>query len=341
MKIQEQVLLKNYSTLRVGGPARFFVEITNIPDLRMALSFVNEKNLPFYVLGDGSNVFFSDRGFSGLVLHIKIPGRHFVGSADGGVMATVGAGERWEDFVRECVERDLGGIANLSFIPGSVGASPVQNIGAYGFEVKDLISEVRAFDSISLAEHVFSNKECCFSYRDSFFKSEEGKRYIITSVVFRFQDGGNVDIRYKDLHSYFHKRKETMPITSSMVRDAVIDIRKRKLPDPEKVGTLGSFFKNPILQEDEYEKLVSRFPEIQSYQSNDGRKISAGWLIDKVCDLKGSRMGDVGVYEKQALAIVNFADSSAGDVLLFSEKVRENVRAKTGIQLEYEVQFIE
>lgn len=337
--MEENVLLKNFGTLRVGGPARFFCTVENLADLKEAVGFAKEKKLPLLTIGGGSNMYFSDDGFPGLIIRNQMLGMEF-GDEDekGNAVVSVGAGENWDGFVAETVRRNLGGIENLSWIPGTVGASPVQNIGAYGTEVKETIHEVEALDTRTLVVKKFSNEACNFSYRNSFFKTEEGKHFVVTRVLFRLQKNAPINTNYKDVRAYFEAEKNDHP-TLADVRQAVITIRKNKLPDPAVLGTLGSFFKNPILSESAFAQLQKTYAEMPFYTVEQGYKVPAAWLIDHVCGMRGYRKGDVGTYPKQPLAIVNYGEGSAADVRNFSEEVRACVKDKTAVELEYEVRF--
>ena len=341
MEIQRNIPLAAYSTLRVGGAADFFCEPTSEEELLFAVRFARERGLPIFVLGGGSNVLFQDEGFRGLVLVTSgLRGITWREKADGTLEVVVAAGEDWDAFVGESVARGLGGLENLSLIPGTVGAAPVQNIGAYGAEVKDTITEVTALDTKDLTIKTFSNVECEFAYRDSVFKRESG-RYIVLRVAFLLSRHAAVNISYKDVARYFDERGETTP-ARELVREAVIRIREEKLPDPRLLGTAGSFFKNPIIAADAYQVLLLKFPNMPHYDVGEGKyKIAAAWLIDSVCGLRGMREGSVGSFPRQALAIVNYGGASAIDIVRFSEHVRTCVEAKTGISLEYEVRVVE
>ncbi|MEK7567348.1 MAG: UDP-N-acetylmuramate dehydrogenase [Patescibacteria group bacterium] len=336
--IKENVSLKPLTTFRIGGKARFFCLINNIEDLKKATNFAKENKLEIFILGGGSNILVADEGFSGVVIRMNILGTEIKKSADG-TQVSVGAGVSWDEFVGEMVLKNIYGLENLSLIPGSVGAAPIQNIGAYGKEVKDFIDSVEVFDIKNLKEVKLSNKDCNFSYRDSIFKKEDGKNLVITRVNFLLNGNFNPDITYKDLKDYFLGKEPE--ITPFKLRQAVISIRKGKLPDLKVYGTAGSFFKNPIIDEDLTRSLLGNYPNIPNWRDRDGKtKVSAGFLIDKVCGLGKEQVGDACVWEKQNLVLINKGEAMAKDVLELSGKIKKCVKEKTGINLEQEVQFI-
>lgn len=338
--MKENVSLKEYTTFKIGGNALYFTLARSVEDLKEALLFAREKKVPVFVLGGGSNIVVSDEGFPGLVIKNEISGIQYVSKEDGVVEVTAGAGENWDDFVRQTVEKGLYGLENLSAIPGTVGAAPVQNIGAYGVEVTACVKEVVAFDTESWQLRRFSNDECRFEYRNSFFKTEEGKKYIIVHVVFNLSDAGKVNITYNDLKKYFQEKNSMVP-TLKEVRDAVVEIRTKKLPDLNKYGTAGSFFKNPIIAVSHYETLKKQYPLMPSYIVDETHvKIPLAWVLDNVCGFRGYKKGNVGVYENQALVLVNFGDAAAKEVKQLAEEMISEVKNKTNIDVETEVQFI-
>lgn len=338
--IQENILLKHYTTFRIGGPARFFVAVKNNIELTDALVFAQEKRLPIFVLGGGSNIVVGDEGFSGLVIKMEFSGIEYGDEKDGKIEVKVGAGEEWDTFVKETVGRGLHGLETLSYIPGTVGAAPVQNIGAYGSEVKTNIAWVEAMHIETGEFRMFSNVECEFTYRMSFFKKTEGRKYVITRVGFMLEKHGSPNISYKDIQTYI-KENNITEITLQKVRDMVIAIRTKKLPSVKDYGTAGSFFKNPILLKEKYQKLLTNFPEMPHYPV-DGMnvKIPAGWILDTLCGFKGYRDQHVGVYKNQALVLVNFGDATSFDVKKLAQKMIDCVKEKTGIELEREVEYV-
>jgi UDP-N-acetylmuramate dehydrogenase len=361
MEIRENVSLKDFTTFRTGGTARYFCRVRSIEDLKEAILFSQRTVLarseglsfvkPFFVLGGGSNILVSDEGYDGVVIKMEIAGVDFkekpasaqgYGGAkeDGAVFVTAGAGENWDSFVAETVEHGLIGLENLSLIPGTVGATPVQNVGAYGREVKDTIFEVEAFNAETCEIKKFSSEECLFGYRDSFFKTPEGKKYIITHVTFALHKSGALKTDYKDVREYFLKHAITDANVAD-VRNAIVAIRTAKLPDIREYGTAGSFFKNPIVSNALADEVSKKYPDIPLYpDGTDTKKISAGWLLDRVCGLKGAEAGSVGTYKNQALVIVNHGGATTKEVIAFAESLRNQVKEKTGIVLEFEVQII-
>lgn len=332
MQIEKDKNLKEFTTFRIGGPAQFFCSVKNEDDVQEAVVFAQMNKLETFVLGGGSNILISDAGFQGLVIKMEIMGIEFKDER-----VIVAAGENWDELVGMCVEKGLYGIETLSLIPGTVGAAPVQNIGAYGSEVKDTVESVRVYDTVENVFKDFLNTDCQFEYRNSLFKREAG-RYIIVSTTFILKKNGKPNISYKDLREFF-KGKENPTLLE--VRNAVIEIRTRKLPDVKLVGTAGSFFKNPIITHGQANELKKNYPELPVYPVDDTYvKVSLGWILDHVCGYKGKTVGNVGAYKNQALVLVNNGDATAEEVLALAEKMKHDVREKTGIEIEMEVQLI-
>lgn len=339
MQIEENVLLKNMTTMKVGGYARFFVSVRTEDELVQALDFARRKEIPFFVLGEGSNIVVSDEGFPGIVIKNWLLGKSFATKKGDEVKVTAAAGENWDDLVRESAERGLSGIENLSFIPGTVGAAPVQNIGAYGAELKDVLESVRVYDLEAGTFRELSRDECRFSYRHSVFK--ENKLLVISAVTVRLAKGGVPNLSYKDVQSAVRERNaDEARLTPLDVREIVISLRKRKLPDWRITPTVGSFFKNPEIHARDYEKLKEAYSECPGFPMSDGRiKIPLGWLIEKL-GYKGERVGGASVYEKHALVIVNDQNGTASDVRALSARIAHAVEKATGIVIEPEVQFV-
>ncbi|HVT75256.1 MAG TPA: UDP-N-acetylmuramate dehydrogenase [Candidatus Paceibacterota bacterium] len=352
MKISENIPLAPYTTFNVGGSARYFAVTRSEAEIQEAIAFAHEKGLSLFVLGGGSNIVVSDAGFGGLVLKMEMKGAsHEV--RDGCVYVTAWAGESWDDLVAKSVEWGAWGLENLSAIPGTVGAAPVQNIGAYGTEAMDVIESVSVIDRETGAARVLSNRECGFSYRDSVFKTDAGKKWIIISVTFKLSATPKPNLSYKDLKEYFSATlAAVVAVSQSDIRDAVTKIRAGKFPDMSKVGTAGSFWKNPIISRDAYDALAARFPGIPSFpadapagtrevSSDDARvKIPLAWILDKVCDLKGYSTDNVGLFKNQPLVVVAYTDATAAEIRVFEESVRLIVKKKTGIDMEPEVGFV-
>jgi UDP-N-acetylmuramate dehydrogenase len=340
--IRENVLLRDFTTFRIGGPARFFCEVASEAELEEAIVFARAKcggegRAPFFILGGGSNVLVSDAGFGGLVIKMNIHGINFHD-----MRAQIGAGENWDEFVAESVSRGLYGVENLSGIPGTVGAAPVQNIGAYGVEVASAIEEVRAYDTKENIWKTFSKDECLFTYRDSIFKKNSG-RCIITSVVFLLKKNAELQLNYKDLQEYFSASVSSTANQPNLadVRAAILSIRSKKLPEVRVIGTAGSFFKNPIISADYYVALKKKYPDMPSYPAGESRiKIPLAWILDHICGYKGITKGNVGTYKNQALVIVNGGDATAKAIKNFADEITLTVKEKTDIDIEPEVQYV-
>lgn len=339
MKIKEKEILKNFTTLKVGGRARYFCRVKSVKDLESAVSFAKQKKLPIFILGGGSNVLIGDDGFPGLVIKMEMKGVKFKDCC-GFVEAIAFAGENWDDFVKKSVAKKLFGAENLSGIPGTVGASPVQNIGAYGAEVKDIISWVEVYDTKNLETKIISAGDCRFGYRESIFKKAEDKRHIIIRVAFVLKKNGSLNTSYKDIEEYFLGKKIKKP-SLAILRKAILEIRKSKMPDLEKCGTAGSFFKNPIILKKDFLKIKEKYPDIKFYEEGDGEvKISLAWVLDKICGLKGHREGNVGLYEKHSLVLINHGEATAKEILRFANKIAVKVKKKTGLKIKWEVDKI-
>jgi len=338
--IQDNILLKNFTTFKIGGPARYFVVAKTVEDVAEAVRFAHEKKLPMFVLGGGSNILVRDEGFSGVVIKIELEGIEEVDKENGVVEVVAGAGVNWDTLVEYAVSRGLYGIENLSLIPGTVGAAPVQNIGAYGAEIIDTLSWVEVLDTETCEVKRMTSAECQFDYRKSIFKKPEGKKYSITRAALLLSKNGTLNTSYKDVADYITKHAVTNVALEKM-RDIIIAIRRAKLPDLGEYGTAGSFFKNPIISEAYYNDLVKTVPDIPRYPAHEGRaKISAAWMLDNLCGFRGFREGNIGVYKNQALVIVNFGHASQKEISALAEKMISCVKQKTGITLECEVEMI-
>ncbi|HEY4486335.1 MAG TPA: UDP-N-acetylmuramate dehydrogenase [Candidatus Paceibacterota bacterium] len=336
---EKHTLLAPLTTMRVGGPARFLLSVRNIHDLKKGILFAKEKKVPFFVLGGGSNIIVGDRGFSGLVLKMDMRSISFEDIQNGKTFVTVSAGENWDAFVGETVARGLYGVENLSHIPGTVGAAPVQNIGAYGMEVKNSILWVEVFDTNTMRTKKLARDECAFSYRDSIFKQDEGKNLIVTNVCFLLERDGSLNTGYKDVQDYLHTHSMRDPSLSE-IRDIVVAIRKSKLPDWNMYGTVGSFFKNPVISLEKANELKKRFSEMPLFPAKDGVKIPIAWILDHVLLWKGKSDGPVGVFSCHSLAIINHGGATAVDITMFAKKIQQDVLKKTGISIEPEVSFV-
>ncbi len=338
MKIINNYSLKELTTFKIGGPAKYFCIAKSEDEIIEAIGFSKKNKIPFFVLGGGSNILVDDKGFDGLVIKIELMGIKYE-EKDNFVKATVGAGENWDNFVADTVERGYCGLENLSMIPGTVGASPVQNIGAYGSEVKDTIESVYVLD-VKKDEYItFTNSQCDFSYRDSIFKQEKN-RYIVLSVIFNLSKKLKLNLEYKDLKEYFSRRNLSSP-TLKQVRNAVINIRTEKLPNLQEYGTAGSFFKNAIVSLAKAKELVEKYPEIILHPVNDKKvKVPLAWILDNICEFKGKRKGNVGVYKNQALVLVNYGNATAEEITNLAQEMVDSVYEKTGIEIFPEVEYV-
>lgn len=334
--LREQFNLTNYNTFGVKATAAQFFEFTESEEL---FQYFDGRNLPekYFVLGGGSNLLFTE-DYDGLILHPNIPGIYEVREDRNFAYLEAGAGVEWDKLVKFAVDYDLAGLENLSLIPGSVGAAPVQNIGAYGVEVKDRIELVRAIDLGKMSRVEFTAEECGFGYRDSIFKKERRNKVLVTSVVFRLDKYPEFNLDYGALRIEAERLGE---ISLQNVRQAVITIRESKLPDPKVLGNAGSFFKNPIVRKEQALELAKQFENMPQYPTGqDGTvKLAAGWLIDQ-CGLKGFRKGNVGVHQKQALVLVNYGGARGKDLEVLASKVQAEVNKKFGIELEPEVTHV-
>ncbi len=338
MVIQEQVLLRDITTFRLGGPAQFCIIVENEQDLLEACTFAHKNNLPLYILGEGSNVVFGDAGYNGVILLMSFRGIDRRVSRKGTVEVVVGAGEKFDDFVSWSVSEHVYGLENLSGIPGTVGAAPIQNIGAYGTEVSKTISWVEAIHLESGEKKIFQNKECAFGYRTSIFNTTYRDKYIITRVCFTLSPSGSLQITYKDLVEYF--KHTTQEPTIQSVREAVLNIRIKKFPDLSKVGTAGSFFKNPVITKEDYRRLQNIFPELPCFSVDDIYvKVPLAFLLEAL-GYKGKRVENVGVHHNHALVLVHYGGSTTHELITLTEEIKRTLKEKTGITIKEEVQLV-
>ena len=334
MEITENSSLQNLHSFGCNEKANYFAKIDSIEAIEKSIQWAKEKNMPYLILGSGSNILFT-KTFDGLVLKMEIMGIKKLKETASEVYLEVGAGENWHHFVIYCVQKGWGGVENLSLIPGTVGAAPIQNIGAYGVEAKDSIASVTAYDTQSAQFITLQNSDCAFAYRTSLFKNEKD-RYIISSVQFVLQKQPIFRTEYGAIKEVLHQKNNKQPSVEA-ISNAVIQIRSEKLPDPKKLGNAGSFFKNPTITKDFFEVLITKFPKIIAYPiTDDTYKIAAGWLIE-ACGWKGIQKGSVGCYEKQSLVIVHYNNGPGIEILNFSEEIIQSVLTKFEILLEREV----
>ena len=337
MTIEERVPLAPFTTFRIGGNARFFVRVRTVQELQEALAFARRQGVPFFVLGSGSNVLIADEGFPGLVIAVLLRGMSFQDCGES-VEVIAAAGEPWDAFVAAAVTRGLYGVENLSGIPGMVGATPIQNVGAYGVEVAEVIEWVEAFDAETGAVTVLRKEACSFGYRTSMFKTPAGKRFVITRVCFRLQKQGTLNLSYRDIREFFSGPDAPTP-TLAVLRQAVLSIRSRKFPSLAETGTAGSFFKNPTVTRLQLEQLLSQFPGIPHFPLDRGVKIALGALLERL-GWKGHRRGSVGVYQAQALVLVNYGGATAAEVHALASAMVHSVFEKTGIVIAPEIIFV-
>lgn len=333
MQIIEQQSLRDSNTFGFDATAHYFSEAYNSADILELLTFVDQQALSVLVLGEGSNVVLLDN-LDGLVLKLAIAGIELCAENETSVTLRIGAGENWHQLVKHCLSEGYFGIENLSLIPGSVGAAPVQNIGAYGVELKDVLHSVEAVDRETREIVILNAKACQFGYRDSVFKSTERGRYIITHVNLTLSKIPSTNIRYGAIASEIERMGVT--ITPQAVSEAVCRLRSAKLPDPDEIGNAGSFFKNPIIEETQFIELKQNFPAVVAYPDTSGYiKLAAGWLIE-FCGWKGYREGEVGVHANQALVLVNYGQGQANDILALAQRIRSSVKDTFGVNLEME-----
>jgi UDP-N-acetylmuramate dehydrogenase len=353
MTIQENVPLAPLTTLQVGGSARFFAELKREDEVREAAQFAKTRGLPLFVLGGGSNLVVADSGWPGLVLRVAI-GRITTQTTDAqgtAVLFSVGAGVNWDDFVAQAVVQNCAGIECLSGIPGSVGGTPVQNVGAYGQEVADTIESVRALDLKEDRIVVLPKPACGFRYRTSIFNTTERGRYVILRVNYRLKRGGAPSLKYADLQKHFAERlaEKKTPPSLAETREAVREIRRGKgmliVPGDDDCRSAGSFFKNPVLSEAQFKDLAERAEskglEIPSYPALDAQhKVSAAWLVEHSGFSKGYAVGPAGISHKHALALINRGDAKASDIVGLKDEIQHGVQEAWGIELEPEPVFV-
>ncbi len=326
--------LQKFNTLAVPALAQYFVSVKTDDELREALAFARTENLPLLILGGGSNIVLR-ADFSGLVVQIKSQGKEVVDENDEFVWLKVAAGENWHQLVEYSLDNALYGLENLSLIPGSVGAAPIQNIGAYGVEIKELVAELSALNIRSGLPVTFTNESCRFGYRDSIFKQSLKDQYVITSVTFRLRKQPHLNLTYPALRAALANLAEA-DITPQHVSAAVIDIRQTKLPDPAIIPNVGSFFKNPVIDQLQFDALKVENPELVSYPAAANQvKLAAGWLIDQA-GWRGREVGGAVVHQQQALVLTNPLKSSGQTVLELAELIKKSVFEQFGVVLEME-----
>ena len=337
--METNVNLRPYNSFGFDAVAKYFVEINDIPELEALIRsdvFKNERHL---ILSGGNNVLFQDEVFDGIVVHINTKGIEILKERGNDVIVRAQAGEDWPEFVKKMVGMGLYGVENLALIPGKVGAAPVQNIGAYGMELKDSFMQCEAIELKTGNKRVFTKEECLFGYRASVFKNELKGQYVITSVDFLLHKQAELKLEYGNIKSYLAEHDIEHP-TLQQLHDAICAIRDTKLPDVKQIGNAGSFFKNPVISAEQFEALQRDYPDIPHYPDADGMvKVPAGWLIEHA-GWKGWRDEHVGVYEKQALVLVHYGGGSGQDIVNLAKRIQDSVEAQFGVRISPEVNFV-
>ncbi len=338
MEIQENYSLQPYNTFGIDAMARYFVALNSTEQMAEFLRLSNYQKLEKFILGGGSNILLT-KNFEGVVLKNNIKGIHVVHEDDDVYHVRAGAGENWHQLVMHCIDHGYAGIENLSLIPGNVGASPMQNIGAYGVEIKDVFVALEALNMHTGEVETFHRCDCEFGYRESVFKRQLKGQYIITSVTLQLHKTPQFNTSYGAIE----QELENMGVTELSIRNisqAVINIRSSKLPDPNKIGNSGSFFKNPVVDANLFKKVQAAFPDVAAYPAGEGKmKIAAGWLIEQA-GWKGKTFNNYGVHKKQALVLVNYGGAAGKDIFQLSSDIRQSVAEKFGVTLEREVNIL-
>ncbi len=337
MHIKQNISLKSYNTFGIDVLADFFISVSNVDELQQVLALKSHPNK--LILGGGSNMLLT-KNFKGLVIHINIKGIEIISENDDFATIKASAGENWHEFVLWCINNDFGGIENLSLIPGNVGTAPIQNIGAYGVELKDIFVSCEAISLETKTLKTFTKADCNFGYRNSIFKQHAKGKYIITNVTFTLSKKNHeLHVNYGAIKSQLETMQISQP-TIQEVSKAVIAIRESKLPNPKEIGNSGSFFKNPVISKSNFNTLLQNFSDIPSYPvSEDEVKVPAGWLIEKA-GFKGKQFGDYGVHKNQALVLVNYGNAKGSDILNLSKLIQKTVKKLFDISIEAEVNIL-
>ncbi len=342
LEIKENVSLKGYTTFKLGGEARYFTEIKEAKDVPLLFAFAKAHDVDVMPIGRGSNFVFGDGVLNKLIAKIDLLGRRVISEDDESITVQLEAGNLWDDDVAFAVDKGYTGIEAMSAIPGTTGATPIQNVGAYGQEITDTLIELDAFDKVKNEMVTLSNNDCKFSYRASIFNTTEKGRYFITSITLKLSKLGPTVPDYPGVKEYLISHgKDIAHVTVTDIREAITEIRNSKLPNPENDPNLGSFFKNPFIEKDKADAIKEEFPDAKIFPQDDGRvKISAGWLID-ITGLKGKTFGNFSVYEKNALVLVHNGKGTFKELLSVRDQIIESVKNKFGITLEHEPLLIE
>jgi len=337
LAIEKDVSLKAYNTLAVDVAARFFVAVHSFKELQEALAWAQQHNMPVFLLGGGSNLVLT-ADLDMLVIHLQLHGIQVLSDDAECARIEVQAGENWHAFVQWSLAQGFSGLENLSLIPGNVGAAPVQNIGAYGVELKDHLESVLVYDRGTQQTQCLTAEQCQFAYRDSVFKRESGRR-VILSVIFKLPKQAALQLDYGHLRDYLAQQQITQP-TALDVSRAVCEIRAEKLPDPAELANTGSFFKNPVVSAEHAQQLKQSYPNIVNFPQDDGQvKLAAGWLIDQA-GWKGVRQGDAGVHAKQALVLVNYGSATGQQILELAAQIQADIFQRFAVDLEIEPNVI-
>ena len=337
--MKANVSLKLYNSFGFDAVAKQFVEITKVSELQTLIESGELQQHKTLIISGGNNILFQNEVFDGLVVYINTKGLEILRENENEVVVRAQAGEDWPDFVRFCVGKGWHGVENLAHIPGKVGAAPVQNIGAYGMELKDSFLQCNTMDLTTGETKIFTKKECHFGYRESIFKNELRGKFVITSVDFLLKKNALLHLEYGNIKTYLEQNGITNP-TLQQLHDAICTIRDAKLPDVKQIGSAGSFFKNPIIEAAQFEALQKDYPNMPHYdEPNDNVKVPAGWLIEQA-GWKGWRNEHVGVYEKQALVLVHYGGGKGSDIVELAKKIQDSVEAKFGIRISPEVNFV-
>lgn len=336
--MQNNVSLRYLNTFGLDADAQFFEEVKTTEELINIIKDPVWKETPKFILGGGSNILLT-QDIRALVIKIAIKGIEIIKEDEDFVLLHAGAGETWHDFVIFCVKNGYAGVENLSLIPGTIGAAPMQNIGAYGVEIKDVVETVETISNETGEKKIFTKEECLFGYRESIFKHTLKGKCIITSVTFRLNKKPVFHVEYGDIQKTLQEMNVEVPSIKA-ISEAVIKIRRSKLPDPAEIGNAGSFFKNPEITEEQFNQLKTNFPDVPGYPTMPGFvKVPAGWLIERA-GWKGYREGNIGVHARQALVLVNYGGGTGAEIKALSEKIQQSVEDKYGIRLSAEVNFI-
>lgn len=338
MEIVQNISLKAFNTFGIDVRTQYFSEIESVDDIREALSFANKNQLPYLVIGGGSNILFT-QNFQGLIIKNNLKLIEVIHEDQNNYYIKSSAGEVWHQLVLYCIENNYAGIENLSLIPGSVGAAPLQNIGAYGVELKDVFYELEAYHIPTQTIEKFNLNDCAFDYRESIFKTNLKNQYIILNITLQLKKNPQFNIEYGAIKEELEKMNCTS-LSVKAISQAVINIRSSKLPNPKEIGNAGSFFKNPIINQEQSDQLKKEFPSIPIYPSKANQfKVAAGWLIEQ-CGWKGFRKADYGCHAKQALVLVNYGTAKGQEIFDLSTAIKESVFEKFGIELEREVNIV-